>query len=73
MEEEIGRQNRELALQKAVKAINDTAGPDGLVPTLLVFNAYSRISELDAPFPTVAQRSTAIEKAMKEVQKLRTE
>jgi hypothetical protein len=27
---------KEMALQMAVKAINDTAGPDGLVPTLLV-------------------------------------
>lgn len=29
-------------LQMAVKAVNDTAGPDGLVPTLLVFGAYPR-------------------------------
>lgn len=27
----------ELLLQGAVKAVNDTAGPSGLVPTLLVF------------------------------------
>jgi hypothetical protein len=31
---------KEMALQMAVKAVNDTAGPDGLVPTLLVFGAY---------------------------------
>ena len=31
---------KELALQMAVKATNDTAGPDGLVPTLFVFGAY---------------------------------
>jgi hypothetical protein len=31
---------KELNLQMAVKAVNDTAGPDGLVPTLLVFGAY---------------------------------
>ncbi|KAI2634264.1 hypothetical protein GGS26DRAFT_553076 [Hypomontagnella submonticulosa] len=29
----------------AVKAVNDTAGPDGLVPTLLVFGAYPRLVE----------------------------
>jgi hypothetical protein len=29
-----------LILQMAVKAVNDTAGHDGLVPTLLVFGAY---------------------------------
>jgi hypothetical protein len=31
----------------AVKAINDTAGPNGLVPTLLVYRAYLRIGNLD--------------------------
>jgi len=31
---------KELALQMAVKATNDTAGPDGLVLILLVFGAY---------------------------------
>ena len=33
----------------AVKAVNDTASPDGLVPTLLVYGAYLRISNLDFP------------------------
>jgi hypothetical protein len=33
----------------AVKAVNNTAGPDGLVPTLLVFGAFSQMTELDAP------------------------
>ena len=32
--------NKDMALQMAVKAVNDTAGPNGLVPTLLVFGAY---------------------------------
>jgi len=32
--------SEELTLQMAVKAVNDSAGPDGLVPTLLVFGAY---------------------------------
>ena len=31
----------ELTLQIAVKAVNNSAGPDGLVPMLLVFSAYS--------------------------------
>ena len=31
----------------AIKAINNTAGLDGLVPTLLVYRAYLRISNLD--------------------------
>ena len=39
----------ELALQMAVKAVNNTASPNGLVPTLLVYRAYLRISKLDPP------------------------
>jgi len=33
----------------AVKAVNDTAGPDGLVLTLLVYGAYLRMSNLGPP------------------------
>jgi hypothetical protein len=37
----------------AFKAINDTTGPDSLVPTLLVYGALPRIVEYDAPSPTI--------------------
>ena len=37
----------------AIKAINDTAGLDGLVPTLLVYGAYLRMSKLDSPAPFI--------------------
>jgi len=37
---EIPEINKEIGLQIALKAINDLAGPKGLVPTLLVFRAY---------------------------------
>jgi hypothetical protein len=57
----------------AFKALNNTAGPDGLVPTLLVFGAYPRMTELDAPSPTVTQRANAVKKAMAEIRKLRAE
>ena len=40
---------KELALQMAVKAINDTASPNRLVPTLLVYRAYPRMGKLDSP------------------------
>ena len=33
----------------AVKAINNTAGPNRLVPTLLVYKAYLRMGKLDFP------------------------
>ena len=49
---------KELALQMAVKAVNNTAGPDGLVPTLLVYKAYPRISNLD-PSTFIHHRSSS--------------
>jgi hypothetical protein len=63
--------SKDMALQMAFKAVNDTAGPDGLVPTLLVYGALPRMVEYDAPSPSVAQRSAALKKAMSEIQKLR--
>ena len=63
----------DFALQMAFKAINDSAGPNGIVPTLLVFGAYPRMTELDAPSPTVTQRSVALKKAMEEIKKLRAQ
>ena len=37
----------------AVKAINNTASPNGLVSTLLVYEAYLRIGKLDPFTPSV--------------------
>jgi hypothetical protein len=65
--------NAETALQMAVKAVNDSAGPDGIVPTLLVFGAYPRMTEGSAPSPSVIQRAEAIRKATKEVRRLHAE
>jgi len=62
---------KEMALQMAFKAINDSVGPDGLIPTLLVFGAYPRITESDAPSTTVTLRTAALKKAMEEIKKLR--
>ena len=39
----------EIMLQMAVKAVNDSAGSDGIVPTLLIFGAYPRMIENSAP------------------------
>jgi hypothetical protein len=63
--------SKQTMLQMAVKAVNDTSGPDGLVPTLLVFGAYPRITEFDPPTRSTTQRATAIRKAMEEVSRLR--
>ena len=54
----------------AVKAINNTAGLDGLVPTLLVYRAYLRINNLDPPALFIIKRVAAIWKAMAEIAKL---
>jgi len=54
----------------AVKAINDTAGPNGLVPTLLVYRAYLRMSNLGPPTPSIMERAAAIRKAIAEIVKL---
>ena len=37
----------------AFKAINDFIGPDGLIPTLLVFKAYLCTVKSNTPNPTV--------------------
>ena len=63
--------SKHFILQMAVKAVNDTAGPDGLVPTLPVFGAYPRMTESDPPTPSIIQRATAIRRAMDEIAKIR--
>ena len=65
--------SKDIALQMAFKAINDSAGPNGLISTLLVFGAYLCMVESDAPNPIVIQRAAALKKAMGEVKKLRAE
>ena len=55
----------------AIKAVNNTAGPNGLVPTLLVYRAYLRMNKLDPPTPSIIERAAAIRKAMAEIVKLR--
>ena len=54
----------------AIKAINNTAGPDRLVPTFLVYRAYLRISNLNPPTPSIMDWVAAIRKAMAEIVKL---
>ena len=64
--------SKEVRLQMTVKAVNDTAEANGLVPTLLVFGAYSRMHHLDPPAPNIIQRAATISKAMGEVRKMMT-
>ncbi len=53
----------DLALQMSFKAINNSFGPNRLVPTLLVFGAYPRMTEKDAPSPSIIKRAMAMRKS----------
>lgn len=59
-----GFSSEEAILQMAVKAVNDTAGPSGLVPTLLEFGAYPRMTTESPPSPSTFKRAEAVRKAM---------
>lgn len=61
--------DKEGRLQMAVKAVNDTAGPNGLIPTLLVFGAFPRMSREDRPTASNTQRAATIRRAMVEVRR----
>jgi hypothetical protein len=54
----------------AIKAVNDTVGPDGLIPTLLVFGTYPRMTTTNTPSLTVTKHNKAITKAMKQIAEL---
>jgi len=54
----------------AVKAINNTTSPNRLVPTLLVYRAYPRISNLGPPTPSITERAAIIRKAIAKIVKL---
>ena len=62
--------NKEISLQIAVKAINDLARPDRIIPTLLVFRVYPQITKIDALLLSVTKKAEAIRVATKEVRYL---
>ena len=55
----------------AFKVINNSIGPNGLIPTLLVFGAYPYIVKSNTPNPIVIQRAVTLKKAIEEVKKLK--
>jgi hypothetical protein len=61
-----------MSLQIAVKTINDSAGPDGIIPTLLVFGAYPRMTNNSALSPTTTKRTETIRKASNEIRRYYT-
>jgi hypothetical protein len=54
----------------AVKAVNNTISPDGLILILLVYGAYLWISNLDLPTPSITDRVVIIQKVIAEIVKL---
>ena len=62
--------SKKLSLQMTVKTVNDTAKTNGLVFTLLVFGAYSRMHHLDLSASNIIQRAVAIIKTMKKMKKM---
>ena len=51
----------------AIKAINNSARPNGIIFTLLVFKAYPQITKINTLSPSVIKRVKAIYIAIKEV------
>jgi hypothetical protein len=58
-------------LQIAVKAVNNTAGSNSLIPTLLVFSAYSRLLQTLPLSASITARGAAVYKAMAEVRRIK--
>ncbi|EKD15136.1 hypothetical protein MBM_06897 [Drepanopeziza brunnea f. sp. 'multigermtubi' MB_m1] len=60
---------KEDRLQIAIKAINDTAGPNSLVLILFVFKTLPRLTEQDRLAAFTQERIVAINKAIRKVRK----
>jgi hypothetical protein len=54
----------------AIKAIDNTTSLNRLVPTLLVYGAYLRISNLDFFTLSITERAAVIRKAIAKIVKL---
>jgi hypothetical protein len=57
----------------AVKAINDLAGPNGIVFILLVFGVYSQLTKIDPSSPLVTKKAEVICVTTKKVRRLYAE
>jgi hypothetical protein len=62
----------EVSLQIAIKAINDSVGPDGIIPTLLVFGAYPRMTNNSALSLITTKRAETIRKTSNKVRQYYT-
>jgi hypothetical protein len=64
--------SRDSVLQIAVKAVNNTTGPNRLVLTLLVFGAYPCITRSSALSALIVKRAEAVRSAMAKLRHLNT-
>ena len=54
-------------MQIAIKAINNLAKLNKIVPTFLVFGVYLQITKIDTLLPSIIKRAKAIYIAIKEI------
>jgi hypothetical protein len=57
----------EVSLQIVVKTVNDSVGPDSIIPTLLVFGAYPRITNNSVLSPITTKRAKTIRKTSNKI------
>ena len=65
--------NSNITLRIAVKAMNDTMNPEGLVPSYLVFGIIPRLTDFCTELPTQSDRLNAIEVARSEMERIISE
>ena len=63
----------DLTLRLAVKAMNETMNPEGLVPSLLVFGALPRFPAFNTTLPNQEQRMRALQIARSEMETVSSE
>jgi hypothetical protein len=66
---EISSIDFEITLQMTFKIINDSIELDELIFTLLMFDVYSRMIEMNVSSSSITQRAIAMKRIMKEVRK----
>jgi hypothetical protein len=66
---EISKLDSELALQMTFKIINDSIELNDLISTLLVFDVYSRMIEMNVSSSIITQRAIVMKKTMNEMRK----
>ncbi len=65
--EEHPKMDKNIILKVAVKAMNDTMGLEGLVPSYLVFRCIPRVLPTESALPTQQQRMDAMQSARREI------